>query len=79
MTQRILVTGMSGLIGGVVRAELEDDYALSALNRSDVAGVKTWRADLADLVDVCRIDEELHSTPVALRTPYCQMRDLAVL
>ena len=49
MTERILVTGMSGLIGGVVRAELEGDYALSALNRSDVAGVQTWRADLADL------------------------------
>ena len=49
MTQSILVTGMSGLIGGVVRDELEGEYELSALNRSDVAGVKTLRADLADL------------------------------
>jgi nucleoside-diphosphate-sugar epimerase len=49
VAKRVLVTGMSGLIGGVVRAELEGDYMLSALNRSDVSGVKTWRADLADL------------------------------
>ena len=49
MAERILVTGMSGLIGGVVRAELEGDHALSALNRSDVVGVQTWRADLVDL------------------------------
>ena len=49
MAERVLVTGMSGLIGGVVRAELESDYELSALNRSDVPGVTTLRGDLADL------------------------------
>ena len=44
----ILVTGMSGLIGGVVRRRLEPQARLSALNRSAVEGVATTRADLAD-------------------------------
>lgn len=48
MTKRILVTGMSGLIGGVVRKQLEGNYELTALNRSDVPGVPTVQADIAD-------------------------------
>jgi len=44
----ILVTGMSGLIGGLTRRELASRAALSALNRSAVDGVPTTRADLAD-------------------------------
>jgi nucleoside-diphosphate-sugar epimerase len=47
--KKILVTGMSGLIGGVVRRRLEGRYDLSALNRSDVPGVPCHRADVADL------------------------------
>ena len=47
MTQRVLVTGMSGLIGGALRATLQSRYELAALNRSVVAGVHTFRADLA--------------------------------
>ena len=45
----ILVTGMSGLIGGAVRQLLAPRARLSALNRSAVEGVPTTRADLADL------------------------------
>src|SRR5215469_1279001 len=44
----VLVTGMSGLIGGAVRKRLAGRYALSALNRSLVPGVKTFQADIAD-------------------------------
>ena len=44
----ILVTGMSGLIGGLTRRELAPRATLSALNRSPVDGVPTTRADLAD-------------------------------
>ncbi|MCE2425760.1 MAG: NAD(P)-dependent oxidoreductase [Pseudomonadales bacterium] len=44
----ILVTGMSGLIGGFVRARLGPDAELAALNRQAVEGVPTTRADLAD-------------------------------
>lgn len=49
MIQNILITGMSGLIGGVARQQLQDNYTLSALNRSAVEGVPCTRADLADL------------------------------
>ena len=50
----ILITGMSGLIGGVMRqrlsprAALSPPLPLSALNRSAVDGVPTTQADLAD-------------------------------
>ena len=49
MSDRILITGMSGLIGGAARRRLEPRARLTALNRSDVAGVPTVRADLSDL------------------------------
>lgn len=44
----ILVTGMSGLIGGLVRTRLESKAELSALNRQAVDGIPTIQADLAD-------------------------------
>ena len=49
MSQNILITGMSGLIGTAVRERLEPRARLTALNRSDVPGVATVRADLRDL------------------------------
>ena len=48
MTKRILVTGMSGLIGGAVRKRLEGRYELTALNRSHIPAMMTVRADIAD-------------------------------
>lgn len=48
----ILVTGMSGLIGGLARRRLAARAALSALNRRTVEGVPTTQADLADLADI---------------------------
>jgi nucleoside-diphosphate-sugar epimerase len=45
----VLVTGMSGLIGGAVLRHLGGTYALRALNRSAVPGVPCHRADIADL------------------------------
>ena len=46
--KRVLITGMSGLIGQVCQKELGDLYALSALNRRSVAGVPCFEADIAD-------------------------------
>ena len=47
---KILVTGMSGLIGGVAGRELaRRGYEVSALNRQDVPGVPTTRASITDL------------------------------
>jgi nucleoside-diphosphate-sugar epimerase len=48
-TRRILVTGLSGLIGGALRASLEGAYTLRGLNRRPVAGVDCHLADLGDL------------------------------
>jgi nucleoside-diphosphate-sugar epimerase len=47
--ETILVTGMSGLIGGAVRRRLEGRYRLRALNRRPLDGVECHRADIADL------------------------------
>jgi nucleoside-diphosphate-sugar epimerase len=46
---RVLVTGLSGLIGGALRKRLEGRYELRALNRSRVEGVPSHQADVADL------------------------------
>ncbi len=45
---KILITGMSGLIGGALRADLQQDHDLTAFNRSAVEGVRTVQADLTD-------------------------------
>jgi uronate dehydrogenase len=49
---RVLVTGMSGLIGGALRKRLEGRYPLRALNRRDLSGVACHRADIADLAAI---------------------------
>lgn len=52
MTEKILVTGMSGLIGQAVRARLGEQADLTALNRSDVEGISTTRADISDFESI---------------------------
>jgi nucleoside-diphosphate-sugar epimerase len=47
--ETVLITGMSGLIGGALRAHLQSHYDLRALNRSPVEGVPWHQADIADL------------------------------
>ena len=49
--KRVLITGMSGLIGGLLRNYLEKrgGYELGALNRRAVEGVESFQADLSDL------------------------------
>lgn len=49
---RVLVTGMSGLIGGIMRRALEGKYELVALNRRDLPGVRSFQADIADLAAI---------------------------
>lgn len=51
MVKRVLVTGLSGLIGGLLRDQLEAEggYELTALNRTPVDGVRTVQADISDL------------------------------
>src|ERR1017187_10012934 len=47
--QKILITGMSGLIGGLVAKALAPRYEIRALNRRPVEGVDCVLADVADL------------------------------
>jgi uronate dehydrogenase len=49
----VLVTGMSGLIGRALRRHLAGgSYELRALNRTPVAGVVAYQADIADLTAI---------------------------
>ena len=48
-TRLVLVTGLSGLIGGALRTHIEGTYRLRALNRRPVAGVECHLADIGDL------------------------------
>ena len=49
--KRVLITGMSGLIGGLLKDHLDEagGYQLSALNRRPIEGVEVHQADIADL------------------------------
>lgn len=49
MAKKVLITGMSGLIGKALRAQMEGKFELSALNRSEVEGLPCHRADISDL------------------------------
>lgn len=49
MSKNVLITGMSGLIGGLVHQQLKGKYELTGLGRSEVQGVKCVQADLSDL------------------------------
>jgi nucleoside-diphosphate-sugar epimerase len=53
MTKKsILVTGMSGLIGGLAGHKLAEKYEVSALNRRAVDGVVTFQADITDYASI---------------------------
>jgi nucleoside-diphosphate-sugar epimerase len=47
--RRLLVTGLSGLIGGALHQHLGPRYAIRALNRRPVPGVECHQADLGSL------------------------------
>lgn len=51
MAKRVLITGMSGLIGGLLKDHLLESggYELTALNRRAVEGIPTVQADISDL------------------------------
>lgn len=50
--RRLLITGLSGLIGGALRRHVEGTYTLRALNRRPVPGVDCHLADLGDLAAI---------------------------
>ena len=54
MTKKVLITGMSGLIGGLLKTHLtaKGGYELTALNRSSVEGVRTFQSDITDIESI---------------------------
>ncbi len=48
-SRKVLVTGMSGLIGELFRKHARTKYTLTALNRRLVEGVECYQADIRDL------------------------------
>tara|TARA_B100000700_G_scaffold320233_1_gene417074 strand:+ start:136 stop:891 length:756 start_codon:yes stop_codon:yes gene_type:complete len=70
---KILVTGMSGLIGRAIRKDLEGDYDLRALNRSAIDGVDCVQADISHF-DAIRpafdgVDQVVHMAAIAHGSP----------
>ena len=59
--KRILVTGMSGLIGGLAGRRLAEKHEVRALNRRAVEGVETFRADITDLDAIRSAFEGVHT------------------
>ena len=49
--KKILITGMSGLIGGLVGRKLAEDYDVSALGRSKVADFPTTVVDIGNHIE----------------------------
>ena len=49
---RVLVTGMAGQIGGIIRRELGERYELSGIDRVGVDGTPTTVADIANLNEI---------------------------
>jgi nucleoside-diphosphate-sugar epimerase len=47
--RKVLVTGASGLIGGLVLGNLSDRYEFSGLSRRPVPGIRHTQADVTDL------------------------------
>jgi nucleoside-diphosphate-sugar epimerase len=58
---KILITGMSGLIGGLLGEALPDRYQIRALNRRLVEGVECIQADIADLTAIRPAFEGIHT------------------
>lgn len=52
MTNRILVTGMSGLIGGLAGRDLARDHEVHALNRRAITGIPTTEADITEMATI---------------------------
>ena len=70
--RKVLVTGMSGLIGSAVRRECGARYDMSALNRRDLPGVPCHCADIGELDAILPafdgIDTVVHLAAVVFET-----------
>ena len=78
--KRVLITGSSGLIGGVLRRALSDAYDLSGVDMRPVPGLQTHVADMTDLEAVLPAFEGVDTVvdlaaQAALDTKWPRVRD----
>lgn len=73
--RKILVTGMSGLIGGLVGRALAQEYEVRALNRRRVEGVECILADVADFAAIRPAFDGI-DTVIHLAAHACEDNDL---
>ncbi len=59
--KKVLVTGASGLIGGLVINNLGDKYDFSGLNRRAVEGIPCTQADISDLNAILPAFKGIHT------------------
>ena len=59
--KKVLITGASGLIGGLVLEGLGHKYEFSALNRRKVEDIPCLQADVSDLEAILPAFEGIHS------------------
>ena len=77
---RVLITGMSGLIGGAVGRALDGRFELTALNRRPIAGARVHLADIADLDAIrpafANVDVVVHMAAASRATnPWPEIRN----
>ena len=62
--KKVLITGASGLVGGLTVEALSDQYDFSALNRRPVSGIPCIQADISELESIRpafkNVDKVLH-------------------
>ncbi len=55
MVKRVLITGISGLIGGILQNELSRDHEITGLARRKMTGPRCFSGDIKDLKDILPI------------------------
>ena len=59
--KKILVTGLAGKIGSIIRKNLSQKYLISGLDLQEVNGYDTTVANLSDLKDIISAFEGIHT------------------
>ena len=59
--KKILVTGLAGKIGNIIRKNLSQKYLISGLDLQEVNGYDTTVANLSDLKDIIPAFEGIHT------------------
>ena len=67
--KRVLVTGMAGQIGGIIRRELGERYELSGIDQVEVESVPMTVADIANLNDILPAFEGIDAVVTSGRRP----------